>query len=204
MRKLFLTGIFFAGLSGTGHLYAQSLTTTQADAQSVQTVPASQVTIQRAAQAPSGQAYPYSKGYMSFIIPWVTINKNTTTTEFQSATTIGFPVGLNVYYSPSFGFSYEITPSVQWQTPTGKAGTSKTSNLLFDPGPMFRFQHGFNIITRLAFETQGRYGFTPVFNKVYARTQAMDYWFSLSLPARFGNNEPSSLGLNLQIGFTFN
>jgi hypothetical protein len=129
---------------------------------------------------------------------------NTTTTEFQNATTVGFPVGINVYFRKSFGFSYEITPSVEWQNNTGKGTSSKTSNLLFDPGPIFRFDHGFNFIPRLAFETQGRFGFTPVFNKVYARTKDVDYWFSVSLPVRFGNNEPASLGANLQIGFTFN
>jgi hypothetical protein len=59
-------------------------------------------------------------------------------------------------------------------------------------------------VPRLAFETQGRYGFTPVFNKVYCRTQAVDYWFSVSFPARFGNNAPASVGASLQIGFTFN
>jgi hypothetical protein len=113
-------------------------------------------------------------------------------------------VGINVYYSKHFGFSYEITPSVQWQQSAGKTGTSKTSNLLFDPGPIFRFGNGFNIIPRLAFETGGRYGVTPVFNKVYLRTQDVDYWFSVSLPARFGNTQPASIGANLQIGFTFN
>ncbi len=148
--------------------------------------------------------YPYVKGYMSFIIPWVKIDKNQTTWQFQEATTIGFPVGLNVYYSKKFGFSFEITPSIQWSQPSGKAATSKTSNLLFDPGPIFRFENGFNFIPRLAFETQGRYGITPVFNKVYARTRDIDYWFSISLPARFGNSQPASIGLNLQIGFTFN
>jgi hypothetical protein len=148
--------------------------------------------------------YHLVKGYLSFIIPWVTINKDKTTTEFQAATTIGFPVGINIYFSKHFGFSYEITPSVMWQKTDGKPGTSKTSNLLFDPGPIFRFSHGFNIIPRLAFETQGRYGFTPVFNKVYLRTSDVDYWFSVSFPARFGNNAPASVGANLQIGFTFN
>lgn len=148
--------------------------------------------------------YPYVKGYMSFIIPWVTINKNSTTTEFENNTTIGFPVGLNVYYSKRFGFSYEITPSIVWNQPADKTGASKVSNLLFDPGPVFRFPHNFNIIPRLAFETQGRYGFTPVFNKVYCRTSAVDYWFSVSFPARFGNNALASVGANLQIGFTFN
>lgn len=149
------------------------------------------------------ETYPRVKAYLSFIIPWVTINKNTTTTEFQSATTVGFPVGVNVYYRKSFGFSYEITPSIVWQNVNGKS-SSRTSDLLFDPGPIFRFDHGINFIPRLAFETQGRFGVTPVFNKVYARTQAADYWFSVSLPARFGNNAPASIGANLQIGLTFN
>ncbi|GGB20696.1 hypothetical protein [Puia dinghuensis] len=164
---------------------------------------ANRVSAQSAAAADSVR-YHVVKTYLSFIIPWVTINKNTTTTEFQSGTTIGFPVGVNVYFSKHLGFSYEITPSVTWKHPTGKEATSQTSNLLIDPGVIFRFSHGFNIIPRLAFETQGRFGFTPVFNKVYARTRDVDYWFSVSLPARFGNNLPASVGANLQIGFTFN
>lgn len=143
--------------------------------------------------------YPKVVGYLSFILPIVTVS-NTTTTNFSHATgSIGFPVGINVLYSARFGFSYEITPTVKVS-----GGTSKTSNLLFDPGTMFRFDHGFTLITRLAFETQGRYGFTPVFNQVYARTKDVNYFVALSLPARFGNSAPASIGLNLQIGFTFN
>jgi hypothetical protein len=157
------------------------------------------------AQNSSGaQTYPYVKGYLSFIIPVVTINKNATTPNFKEATTIGFPVGLNVYYSDRFAFSYEFTPSIVSSKSTGKPGTSKTSNLLFDPGPMFRFKNGFNIIARLAFETQGRYGFTPVFNKIYLKTKAINYFAALSLPARFGNSAPASIGANVQFGFTFN
>lgn len=137
-------------------------------------------------------------------MPLVTINKNTTVTEFEYATTVGFPVGINILYSKTFGFSYEITPVVVWQQSDDKPGTSKLANLVFNPGPIFRFDHGFNIIARLAFETQGRYGFTPVFNKVYLKTRDVNYWFSVSLPARFGNSQPASIGVNLQIGFTFN
>jgi hypothetical protein len=154
------------------------------------------------AQTPATQApavYPKTVGYLSFIIPWVTINKNETVTEFQKSTTIGFPVGVNVLYSDRFGFSFEFTPSIN----ASKTG-SKTSNLLFDPGPMFRFKHGFTIISRLAFETQGRYGFTPVFNKVYLRTKAINYFVAASAPVRFGNSMPASIGANLQIGFIFN
>jgi hypothetical protein len=149
-------------------------------------------------------SYPNVKGYLSFIIPVVTINKDATTPNFKTTTTIGFPVGVNVYYSDRFGFSYEFTPSIVAQKSDGKPGTSKTSNLLFDPGPMFRFTHGFTVITRLAFETAGRYGFTPVFNQVYLKTKAVNYFVAVSLPARFGNSQPASIGANVQFGFTFN
>src|ERR1700748_3559861 len=144
--------------------------------------------------------YPKVVGYLSFILPLETLQSGTFTPNFDHHTTsIGFPIGVNVLYSDRFGFSYEFTPTVK-----SGGGTSKVSNLLVDPGTMFRFDHGFTIITRLAFETAGRYGFTPVFNQVYARTKDVNYFIAFSLPARFGNSQPASIGLNLQIGFTFN
>jgi hypothetical protein len=154
--------------------------------------------------SPMGQAvavkptYPRVVGYLSFILPLVTVS-DATTFNFNGTTTIGFPVGVNVLYSDKFGFSYEFTPNIK-----ATNGTSKMNDILFDPGTMFRFQHGFTLITRLAFDTNGRYGFTPVFNQVYLRTKDVNYFVALSLPTRFGNSEASSVGLNLQIGFTFN
>ncbi|WP_426667853.1 hypothetical protein ACPPVU_17635 [Mucilaginibacter sp. McL0603] len=147
----------------------------------------------------SPKTYPRAVGYLSFIVPVVTIDKNATTYNFNGTTKIGFPVGVNVLYSDHFGFSYEFTPTI-----TATSTNSKVSNLLFDPGTMFRFEHGFTIITRLAFETAGRYGFTPVFNQVYARTKYVNYFIAGSLPARFGNGAPASIGFNVQFGFTFN
>ncbi len=144
--------------------------------------------------------YPRTVGYLSFILPLETLQGGNFTPNFDHHTTsIGFPVGVNVLYSDHFGFSYELTPTIK-----ATDGNSKVSNLLIDPGTMFRFDHGFTIITRLAFETEGRYGFTPVFNQIYARTKAVNYFVALSLPNRFGDNEAYSLGLNLQIGFIFN
>lgn len=156
------------------------------------------------AQSPSSASvvYPKTVGYMSFILPVVTINKDKVTNDFSSfrnGFAIGFPVGVNILYSDKFGFSFEITPTVQ----TGN-GSSKTSKILIDPGPMFRFEHGFTIISRLAFETTGRYGFTPVFNKIIVRTKALNYFMAASLPCRFGNSELPSIGGSLQFGFIFN
>ena len=146
--------------------------------------------------------YPKVVGYLSFILPLETLTLSTGkfAPNFSNHTTsIGFPIGVNVLYSDKFGFSYELTPTVK-----ASGGSSKMSNLLFDPGTMFRFSHGFTIISRLAFETSGRYGFTPVFNQVYARTKDVNYFVALSLPTRFGNSQAATLGLNLQFGFTFN
>ncbi len=152
----------------------------------------------------STPVYPQTKAYLSFIIPWVTVQGNATTPEFKKATTIGFPFGILVLYSATFGFSFEITPSIMYQHQTAKSPASKNSNVLFDPGPMFRFHHGWTFIPRLAFETGGRYGVTPVLNKTVFRTKALNYFVAVSTPMRAGNSEPTSIGANLQIGFVFN
>ncbi|MEO6849659.1 MAG: hypothetical protein ABI440_06895, partial [Casimicrobiaceae bacterium] len=151
-----LTIIILTGLLGQQNSYAQS------------TMPDSTKSMEPANQLKAKTTYPKVVGYLSFILPLVTVTSNSTTYNFNgAATSIGFPVGVNVLYSDKFGFSYEFTPTIKASNATKTApANSKTSNLLFDPGPMFRFDHGFTIITRLAFETSGRYGFTPVFNKV--------------------------------------
>jgi hypothetical protein len=187
-----LIALIVAGLFSAQTLLAQQTQSITADSTKAQ-----QIVNPAPAVKPT---YPRVVGYLSFILPLVTLQDGSTTTNFSKQTSsIGFPVGINVLYSDKFGFSYEFTPTVKVS-----GGTSKNSNLLFDPGTMFRFEHGFTIITRLAFETQGRYGFTPVFNQVYARSKYVNYFVALSLPNRFGNSEAYSIGLNLQIGFIFN
>ena len=154
------------------------------------------------AYTPVQPAYPKTVGYFSFILPVVSMNKNTTTNDFanfNNGFAIGFPIGLNVLYSDKFGVSYEFTPTIK----SGN-GSTKTSNLLFDPGAMFRFKHGFTFISRLAFETSGRYGVTPVFNKIIKRTKDVNYFMAVSLPTRFGNNELPTIGGSIQFGLILN
>jgi hypothetical protein len=147
-------------------------------------------------------SYREMVGYFSFILPLVTVNRNETTndfSDFSNGFAIGFPVGINILYSDKFGFSYEITPTIVTSN-----GSSKTSKILFDPGPMFRFKRGFTFIPRLAFETSGRYGVTPVFNEIIKRTKEINYFVAASLPIRVGNGELPSVGGNLQFGLIFN
>jgi len=149
--------------------------------------------------------YPKAVGYLSFIIPTATLQNNKVTYNFTNNTKIGFPVGVNIFYTATFGFSLEFTPTIKTVT---LSGSSSMSDFLFDPGVMFRFKHGFTIIPRLAFETSGRYGVTPVFNEVYLRTKAVNYFVAMSLPVRWGEDdgvmETGSIGLNVQFGFIFN
>lgn len=147
-------------------------------------------------------AYPKVVAYLSFVLPLVKINKEETVNDFENFSNnfaIGFPTGINILFSEKSGFSFEITPTIK-----AGNGDSKTSNWTFSPGPMFRLSHGYTIITRLAFETSGRYGFTPVLNKILLRTKPFNYFIAGSLPVRFGNNELPSIGFNLQLGMIFN
>jgi len=188
IRKIVLAAIALIGI-----LLPQAIFAQQAKTDSTKINPGA------ASSVSAPKSYPRAVGYLSFIVPIVAIDKNATTYNFNGSTRIGFPVGVNVLYSDHFGFSYEFTPTI-----TATSTNSKVSNILFDPGTMFRFEHGFTIITRLAFETSGRYGFTPVFNQVYARTKYVNYFIAGSLPCRFGNAVPASIGFNVQFGFTFN
>ncbi len=146
----------------------------------------------------SENVYPKTVGYASFVHPIVTFNKNGSTFNFSNSYIVGFPMGINILKSDKIGFSFELTPFIKAQD-----GTSKVNNLLFHPGIMFRYKHGFTIITRMAFETSGRYGLTAVFNKVVIREKHVNYFIAASVPCRTGNNLPSSVGIALQMGVSF-
>ncbi len=143
-------------------------------------------------------AYPRATGYISVVHPLVTQDKNGTTYNFNGAYTVGFPFGINILKNDRIGFSAEVCPFIK-----STDSLSKVSNVLFHPGIMFRYPHSFNVIARLAFETAGRFGTTVIFNKVFYRTSINQYWVSVPIPVRMGNNAPASIGIGLQFGITF-
>lgn len=143
--------------------------------------------------------YPKPVGYFSVVHPLVTVDKDATVYNFSNgAYTVGFPFGVNILTSNTTGFSLEVVPFIR-----SADGISKTSNVLFHPGFMFRRPHGFIILTRAAFETGGRYGATLVFNKVIIKTKTNNIFIATPIPFRFGNDKPASIGINLQLGITF-
>jgi hypothetical protein len=142
--------------------------------------------------------YPRMAGYMGILHPLLTFNSEGTTPNFRDAYVIGFPTGLNLWKSSKIGFSVEIVPLIRTEK-----GVSKMSNLLFHPGILLGLGKGFTFAGRAAFETSGRFGFTPVFNKAFKRNNNSNYFIAIPLPVRFGNDHPTSATVGLQFGLAF-
>lgn len=151
-----------------------------------------------AQQSLPSPAYPNVVGFFAVFVPVGTLDNKGYTTNFSKRSLFGVPFGLNVLKSDHFGYSLEMVPFISVQN-----GTSKMEYMLFHPGVMFRYSHGFTFIPRLAFQTDGRYGFTPVFSKVLFREKNYQIFLSLSEAARFGNNRPSTYSTGLQLGIAF-
>lgn len=143
-------------------------------------------------------SYPQVKGYFAILHPIITFEKNHTIYNFSDAYTVGFPTGINILKNYNFGYSFEVVPFIK-----AEDGKDKVTSVLFHPGLLFRYKHGFTFITRLAFDTSGRYGFTAVFNKVIAKGKNVNYFIATPLPVRFGNEKAVSVGAGIQIGVTF-
>lgn len=157
-----------------------------------------QITMVKNANGQQATNYPRIAGYFSIANPVATFSKNGVTTNFSNVYTVFFPFGINVLKSDKFGVSFEVAPSIRTEN-----NISRMNNILFHPGVMFRFKHGFTIIGRLAFETNSRFGVTPVLNKVVKKSKNCSYFISTPIPVRFGNNQPTSVGTAVQVGVLF-
>lgn len=150
------------------------------------------------AQAPPPVTYPKVAGYVGIIHPLVTFSKEGTTTNFDDYYVVGMPTGINIWKSAKIGFSAEFVPFVRAEN-----GTSRMSNFLFHPGVLVALGHGFTFAGRAAFETSGRYGFTPVLNYAVKKNKNSNYFLAMPIPVRFGNDHPSSLTIGFQFGLAF-
>lgn len=148
--------------------------------------------------AQTTQIYPRLAGYIGVVHPIVTFSSDGTHTNFKDSYTVGMPIGINIWKSTKIGFSSEIVPTIR-----AAGSSSKVSNVLFHPGILFAMGNGFTFVGRAAFETSGRYGLTPVINKTVKKNKGSSYFVAIPLPARFGNNQPSSFGIGFQFGIAF-
>jgi hypothetical protein len=150
------------------------------------------------AQQPTVTTYPRITGYVGILHPLVTFGNDVPHYNFDGAYVIGMPTGINLWKSPRIGFSMEFVPIIR-----AAAGTSRMNNFLFHPGVLFGLGKGFTLAARAAFETSGRYGFTPVLNKVVLKRQTCSYFVAVPAPLRFGNDQPASFTVGFQFGIIF-
>ncbi|TWV90764.1 hypothetical protein FEF09_29335 [Chitinophaga pinensis] len=143
-------------------------------------------------------SYPRITGYVGVLHPIVTFGDGGAHYNFDGAYVGGLPTGINIWKSSAIGFSMEIVPFIR-----AAEGSSKMNNLLFHPGLLVSLGHGFTLATRAAFETSGRYGLTPVLNKIIRKNKTHSYFIALPIPARFGNDRPSTVGIGFQFGISF-
>jgi hypothetical protein len=142
--------------------------------------------------------YPRMVGYLGVLHPLVTIDEKGSETNFKQYYVVGFPIGLNLWKTSKLGFSVEIVPAIRAEN-----GTSRVANVLFHPGVLVNLGHDFTFAGRLAFETSGRYGVTPVLNKIVRHGKTNNYFVAVPLPIRFGNDRPTALTIGLQFGIVF-
>ncbi|MFN8414855.1 MAG: hypothetical protein U0U66_00840 [Cytophagaceae bacterium] len=143
-------------------------------------------------------SYPEIKGYVGLVSPIYMFSNDGNTLNGKHNFVIGNPWGINIWKSKRFGFSFEFTPFLKIDK-----NNSKMSNFVFHPGILYRLGHEFTFIGRVAYETSGRYGFTPIINKVIKRTPTNTFFIAVLLPARFGNGQAVSIATALQIGIGF-
>jgi hypothetical protein len=146
----------------------------------------------------STETYPKINGYVGIIHPLVTFSNSATTFNFKEYYTVGMPIGLNLWKNEKIGFSFEIVPTIK-----SDSEISKVNNILIHPGVLVRLKKGFTFAGRLAFETSGRYGFTPIIAKVIKKYKDHNYYVSMPVPVRFGNNHEATVTVVFQVGIGF-
>jgi len=149
-------------------------------------------------QAFSQETYPKITGYFGIYHPIVTTSSEQTNLNFRDYYAVGFPTGINIWKSSKIGFSFEVVPNIKVQ-----GASDKVTNIVFHPGVLVALGKGYTFAGRMAFESGGRYGFTPVINKTVIKNKNSSYFLAMPLPVRFGNDHPATFTVGLQFGIAF-
>ena len=146
----------------------------------------------------SQTTYPKITGYFGVMHPIVTLSNEQINLNFRDYYAVGFPTGINIWKSSKIGFSFEVVPNIKVQD-----ASDKVTNLLFHPGVLVALGKGYTFAGRAAFESSGRYGFTPVINKTVIKSDNCSYYVAVPLPVRFGNDHPATFTVGFQFGIAF-
>jgi hypothetical protein len=178
--KKIITAIIL--LFTSGQLYSQSLPDT----------------VNQVKQLKTEHSYPEIKGYVGLVHPLYTVSSDGNVANFKDYYIVGNPWGINIWKSKRFGLSFEFTPFIR-----ADKKSSKVSNVLFHPGVLYKIGKEFTLIGRAAYETSGRYGVTPIINKVVIMNKSSTVFVALLFPVRFGNGHAPSYTTAFQFGVGF-
>lgn len=146
----------------------------------------------------SQTVYPKVTGYFGILHPIVNISSETTQFNFSSNYVVGAPTGINLWKNAKIGYSLEMVPFLKSEN-----GNTRMYNVLFHPGVLVKLNPSLTFAGRLAFETTGRFGFTPIFTKTVIKKKDHSFYLSVPFPFRFGNNVLPTVGTGLQVGIAF-
>lgn len=146
----------------------------------------------------SQTTYPKITAYVGVVHPILSFSQDEPTLNFRDYYSVGFPTGINIWKNSKIGFSFEIVPNIKTAD-----GNSTMNSLLFHPGVLVALGNGYTFAGRAAFETNGRYGITPVFNKTIKKNKNSSYYVAVPIPVRFGNEHPYTVTLGFQFGVSF-
>ncbi|HUQ67073.1 MAG TPA: hypothetical protein VM101_13010 [Flavitalea sp.] len=142
--------------------------------------------------------FPRVAGYVGIVHPLVTFSSEKPVWNFDGAYVVGLPTGINIWKTKKVGFSVEFVPFIRSENKM-----SKMNNFLFHPGILMALGNNWTFAGRAAFETGGRFGFTPVLNKIVKKNKNSGYFIAIPFPVRFGNDHSASFGVGFQFGIAF-
>lgn len=142
--------------------------------------------------------YPKVTGYFGVLHPIVTISSESTQFNFSNNYVVGAPTGINLWKNAKIGYSLEMVPFIKSEN-----GNTRMYNVLFHPGVLVKLNPSLTFAGRVAFETSGRFGFTPIFTKTVIKKKDHSFYLSVPFPFRFGNNAIATVGSGLQVGIAF-
>jgi len=146
----------------------------------------------------SQSIYPKVVPFAAIVHPIATYTDAEPSYNFKDYYQIGFPTGVNIWKNAKIGYSLQFIPFIR-----SEKGVSKMTNFLFHPGVLVALGNGYTFAGRLAFESTGRFGFTPVFSKVVVKGKFSNFYIATPLPVRLGNDKAISFSPSIETGFTF-
>ncbi|WMJ74698.1 hypothetical protein RCC89_16210 [Cytophagaceae bacterium ABcell3] len=111
---------------------------------------------------------------------------------------IGIPFGVNFWLHEKLAFSIEFVPILSIQ-----AENFRTEGLLVHPGLIWNLSEKTSFSGRVAFESNGQFGFTPIIARSLYTGKYSSYSIAIPVPVRFGNQMPANMAVGLVLVWGF-